>query len=82
MNETEERAFKIAFEFYRKWRDGVIETEDQWLAWAEDWKNAFAPVFKTPIGKHLAAAVFDAFSDMYRNGMKPMPADYFGRDDL
>lgn len=82
MNETEEKAFKVAFEFFRKWRENVIETDEQWLSWAEDWKNAFGPVFGTPIGKRLAFAVVDAFSDMYLNGMKPLPADYFGRDDL
>jgi len=82
MNSMEENAFKIAYSFYQKWRETVIETDEQWLAWAQDWKDAFAPVFHTPIGEKLAFAVYDAFSAMYKDGMKPMPADYFGRDDI
>ena len=27
-------------------------------------------------------AVLDTFNDLYRDGAKPMPANYFGREDL
>jgi len=82
MNSMEENAFKIAYGFYQKWRETVIETDEQWIAWAQEWKDVFKPVFHTPIGKQLAFAVFEACSEMYKDGMKPIPADYFGRDDL
>ena len=35
-----------------------------------------------PLGWHLMNAVLDTFNDLYKNGMKPVPAGYFGRDDL
>lgn len=82
MSELEERAFKIAFAFYSKWRETVIETDEQWLAWAQEWGAAFDPVFETPIGRQLALAIESAFCEMYKDGMKPVPADYFGRDDI
>jgi hypothetical protein len=82
MNEKEEQAFKIAYEFYRKWREIVIETEEQWINWANDLTASFRPVYDCPLGHRLMESIFDTFSDLYRNGMKPLPADYFGRDDL
>lgn len=82
MNEMEQRAFEVAARFYAKWRENIIETDEQWMAFAEDFKETFAPVCCCPIGDHLIVAVFSAFSDLYRNGKKPMPANYFGRDDL
>ena len=36
----------------------------------------------TPIGQHLFDAVIDGISDLYRDGRKPMPAGYFGRDEF
>lgn len=82
MNDKEQEAFRAAIGFYGKWRDQVIETDEEWIRWANDWNETFSAVSGTPIGKRLAEAVFDAFGDMYRNGMKPMPANYFGRDDM
>lgn len=82
MSDMEERAWNIARGFWAKWRETVIETEEQWKAFAEEYAAVFAPVFDTPLGEALAMAVFDAFSRLYENGNKPMPANYFGRDDL
>ena len=82
MNELEQKAFEVAARFYAKWREDIIETDDQWMAFAEDFRAAFSEVISCPIGEHLSVAVFSAFSDLYRNGKKPMPANYFGRDDL
>ena len=82
MSEKEMQAFRIALEFYQKWREIVIETEEQWLTWAQDLTASFRPVYSCPLGHRLMESIFDTFSDLYRNGMKPLPADYFGRDDL
>ena len=82
MGEQEKRAFQLAYEFYAKWRDTVIETDEEWKKWAVEWNDTFSEVKDTPIGLRLADAVLDAFGDLYRNGMKPLPANYFGRDDL
>ena len=82
MSEKEKEAFRLAFKFYEKWRSVVIETVGQWEAFGEDYGRTFAPVMDCPLGDALAQAVADAFSAMYRGGMKPVPANYFGRDDL
>ena len=36
MNEKEEKAFRLAIGFYQKWREGIIETDEQWGQFAED----------------------------------------------
>ena len=82
MSEMEEKALRTACEFYQKWREIVIETEEQWIAWAQDLTASFRPVYGCPLGHRLMEAIFETFSDLYKNGMKPLPADYFGRDDL
>ena len=82
MNDNEEKAFRIAYRFYRKWRETVIETEEQWTELAAD-VSAMAPEFeKCPLAFHLVNAALEALNDLYRGGMKPVPAGYFGRDDL
>lgn len=84
MNDNEERAFRIAHDFYAKWRDEIIETDEQWMQFARDMEVMAADMNKeySCIGQRLFEAVIDAFNDLYRNGNKPLPADYFGRDDL
>ena len=82
MNEQEEYAFKAAYQFYAKWREIVIEAEEQWNEYAEDVGELGNEIGKTIIGWRLFLAVTEAFGELYRNGMKPMPANYFGRDDI
>ena len=84
MNEKERKSFGIAFSFYEKWRAQIIEKEEQWQEFSEDTGRLAADLDTdhNPLGQHLFYAVLDTFSDLYRNGMKPMPANYFGRDDL
>lgn len=84
MNENEERAFKAAYCFYAKWRETVIETDEQWQALADD-VGRFAretDVDHCQLAGRLLTAILDTLNDLYRGGMKPMPAGYFGRDDL
>lgn len=84
MNENEEKAFKAAYGFYAKWRETVIETDEQWQELADD-VGRFAveiDVDNNPLAGHLLTAVLDTLNDLYKDGMKPMPAGYFGRDDL
>ena len=84
MNENEEMAFRKAYEFYQKWRETVIETDEQWKQLADD-VGIFAvalDVDHNPLAGHLLTAILDTLNDLYRGGMKPMPAGYFGRDDL
>ena len=84
MNENEEKAFRMAIAFYGKWRGTILETEEQWQQFAED-VGRFAreaDIDHNPLGMHLLVAMTDTFNDLYRNGMKPLPANYFGREDL
>ena len=84
MNDKEKEAFRAAFEFYAKWRDTVMETDEQWAAFEEDVKKYLKEqdVENCPLAWRLINAVLETFNDLYRDGMKPLPADYFGRDDL
>ena len=84
MNEMEESAFRAAIRFYAKWRETVIETQDQWDELARD-VGQFAEDQKIdhcPLAAHLLIAVLDTINDLYKDGMKPMPAGYLGRDDI
>lgn len=84
MNEKEEVAFRIIITFYAKWRETIIETDAQWTELSEDVGKLGREldIDHNPLGWHLMNAVLDTFNDLYSNGMKPMPANYFGRDDL
>lgn len=82
MNDQEERAFKGAYEFYQKWRETVIETEDQWAELARNVGDYLRSFPECILARNLITAALDTLNEMYRNGMKPMPAGYFGRDDM
>ena len=84
MNEKEKEAFRLAFGFYDKWRSEIIETDAQWEAFAKDTGELAARMDTdhVTLARHLFYAVLEAVSDLYRNGMKPVPAGYFGRDDM
>ena len=83
MNEKERQAFALAYNFYEKWRDTVIEGS-RWDDFAKDVDRLGRDldIGNNPIGWHLMNAVLDTFNDMYKGGMKPLPENYFGRDDI
>ena len=84
MNEKEQNAFRVAVEFYAKWRETVIERDEQWQEFAADVGlfSRDADVDNCPLAWHLLTAVLETFNDLYRNGTKPMPSGYFGRDGI
>ena len=82
MNENEERAFRLVFTFFSEWRETVIETEEQWQALAEEVGDMVRISSGNPLMFKLLTAVLDYLNDLYKGGMKPMPANYFGRDDM
>ena len=82
MNEQEQNAFRLVYGFTSKWRETVIETDEQWDQFAKDVGEICAGNHENKLLWLLMTAALDYFSDLYRNGMKPLPADYFGRDDL
>ena len=57
---------------------------DQWQDFARDVEQLGRDldIDHNRLGWHLMNAILDTFSDLYRNGMKPVPASYFGRDDI
>ena len=81
MNEAEENAFRIVYQFYAKWRETVIETQEQWDQFSME-VGEIGRQTNTLIGWNLLEAALDTFTALYKDGMKPMPAGYFGRDDL
>ena len=82
MNEQEENAFREAWRFLSKWRETVIETDGQWQQFADEVGEILNGDPENGLLWKLMTAVLDHINDLYRNGMKPLPADYFGRDDL
>ena len=84
MNELETKAFRLVYNFYAKWRDIMIETQAQWDQFAEDvgQLGRDLDIDHNPLGWRLMIAALDYINDLYQNGMKPMPAGYFGRDDF
>ena len=84
MNEKETKAFRLVCNFYAKWRDIMIETQDQWDQFAEDvgQLGRDLDIDNNPLGWHLMEAVLETFNDLYQDGKIPVPAGYFGRDDL
>lgn len=83
MNEKERQAFALAYNFYEKWRSVVIDG-DQWQDFARDVEQLGLDldIGHNPLGWHLMNAVLDTFNDLYKGGMKPLPENYFGRDDI
>lgn len=82
MNENEENAFRLVYGFMQKWRETIIETDEQWDRFARDVGEICVGNHENTLLWRLMTAVLDHFSDLYRDGMKPLPADYFGRDDI
>ena len=82
MNEQEEAAFRAAYRFLAKYRETVLENDEQWLAYARDVGQVSADLDDNPLAQFLLGAVVEYRGFLYKDGMKPMPANYFGRDDI
>lgn len=84
MNELEMKAFRLVYDFYAKWRDIMIETQAQWDQFAEDvgQLGRDLDIDHNPLGWHLMGAALETFNDLYHGGKIPVPAGYFGRDDI
>ena len=84
MNDKEERAFRLAIVFYQKWRETILETDEQWDAFAEDVGKyaAEADVNNCILAENLLYALTKTFSVLYHGGAKPLPTNYAGRSDI
>ena len=84
MNEKEERAFKGVYDFYSRWRETVIETQEQWNAFAFDAGKTCEEIDAKhcKLAMNLLMAAVDTIGELYMNGNKPLPSGYFGRDDM
>ena len=84
MNELETKAFRMVYNFYSKWRDIMIETQAQWDQFAEEvgQLGRDLDIDHNPLGWHLMEAALETFNDLYHGGKVPVPAGYFGRDDI
>ena len=83
MNEKEINSFGIIYKFYDKWRSVIIEG-DMWNDFAKDVEQLGLDldIEHNPLGWHMMEAVLETINDLYKDGMKPVPANYFGRDDI
>ena len=84
MTENEEKSIQACLRFYQQWRELTIETDAQWDEFAKSvWKLAEElEKVRCPIGQHMLEAVLDSINDLYKDGMKPVQVNFFGRDDL
>ena len=71
MPEEDGKTFYDIYQLYEKWRGIEINTLDLWIAHGS-----------SPLAVRLAIGVMDTFDDLYKDGLKPAIADYFGRSDL
>ena len=83
MNEKEVNSFGIVYRFYEKWRSVIIEGS-MWDDFAKDvgQLGRDLDIDHNPLGWHLMLAVLETINDLYKDGMKPVPAGYLGRDDM
>lgn len=84
MTDNEQKAFRMVFQFCEKWRDTVMETDDQWLAFGKEaggMSKQFSMEGNT-LGFKLLTAALEWFNELYLGDKKPAKAGYFGRDDL
>ena len=84
MNELEEKAFRLVYNFYAKWRDIMIETQGQWDQFAADvgQLGKDLDIDHNPLGWRMMVAALETFNDLYKDGKVPVPSGYFGRDDI
>jgi len=84
MNEMENKAFRLVYAFLEKWRGTVIETDEQWQQLGADvgQLGRDLDIDHNQLGFNMMEAALDYLNFLYQDGKKPMPAGYFGRDDL
>ena len=84
MNEMENKAFRLVYAFLEKWRVTVIETDEQWQQLGADvgQLGRDLDIDHNQLGFNMMEAALDYLNFLYQDGMKPMPAGYFGRDDI
>ena len=84
MSDKEKHAFRLVFDWYKKWREVIITTDEQWNEFADSVGNLARDldVDHSPLGSHLMMAVIDTINDLYKDGKQPVVCNYFGREDL
>lgn len=84
MNDKEIKSFRLVFDWYQRWRETIIETDEQWAEFAASvgQLNLDLDTDHNVLGGHLMMAVIDTINDLYKDGKKPLPANYFGREDM
>ena len=81
MSEQEQTAFRAVYAFYDRWRETVIETDEEWTRFAKD-ASETSRALDENLGWRLLLAAIDAINDLYRGGKKPEAVGYLGRADL
>ena len=82
MPEEDGKTFYDIYQLYEKWRGIEINTIDLWMAVTNELYDFVVSHGSSPLAVRLAIGVMDTFDDLYKDGLKPAIADYFGRSDL
>ena len=82
MPEEDGKTFYDIYQLYEKWRGIEINTIDLWMAVTNELYDFVVAHGSSPLAVRLAIGVMDTFDDLYKDGLKPAIADYFGRSDL
>ena len=84
MTDKEREIFRDFYKVYEKYRDHLLETDDDWKRFAtdvctlgakHDWEH-------NPLASNLAMCVLDTFNEMYKDHQHPEIAGFFDRGDL
>lgn len=84
MPDEDAKIFSEAFEIYNKYRWAEMTSDDQWIAFTDDVRD-FADKHKwkeNTLAARIGVMLLEVFSELYRDGKKPVIPNYFGRDDL
>lgn len=84
MTEKERKIFQDFYKVYDKYRDRVLESDDDWKEFVTEvcalgvkhgWET-------DPLANHMAMCILDTFNDMYKDHQQPAPVGFFDRGDL
>ncbi len=84
MPDEENRVFSDFYQIYSKYRGHEMTTDEDWGNLAKEvaacaelhhWQTC-------ALAKWMANMIMDTMNDLYKNGNKPVIADFIGREDL
>ena len=84
MPDEEGKVISDFLRIYDKYRGHEMVTDEDWINLAKE-VTACAELHKwreCPLALHMMNMVMDTMNDLYKDGKKPVIADFIGRGDL